>query len=81
MHQVAVDLVLAPGGVLLGRAEVLEGAEARDGVEGPDLLSGHLACVAEMDVEVPAELDAEALPPAAQVDGADSRESERRLRM
>lgn len=47
----AVDLLLAPGGVLLDRAEVPEGAEAGDGVEGPEVRGGHLAGVAEVDVE------------------------------
>ena len=34
-EQIAVDLVLAPGPELLGRAEVLEGAEAGERVERP----------------------------------------------
>jgi len=34
VEEVAIDLLLAPGGVLLRGAEVLERAEAGDGVEG-----------------------------------------------
>ena len=41
-EQSAVDLLLASGVVLLRRAEVLEGAEARDGVEGAEDFAGNL---------------------------------------
>jgi len=51
-----IDLVLAPGAVLLGRAEVLEGAQARDGVERAEVFAGDLPRVVEVHVE--------AVPPA-----------------
>ena len=47
----AIDLVLTPGAVVLGRAKVLEGAEARDGVERAEGLGGHLARVVDVNLE------------------------------
>src|ERR671911_2808784 len=52
----AIDLLLPPGAVLLRRAEVLEGAEARHGVERAEAVAGDLPRVVEVDVE--------AVPPA-----------------
>jgi hypothetical protein len=46
-----IDGVLAPGAVVLRRAEVLEGTEARHGVEGPELLTSDLPRVSQVDVE------------------------------
>jgi hypothetical protein len=51
-----IDLVLPPGAVILARAEVLEGAEARHGVEPSEAV----ACDLPRDLEV----DLEAVPPA-----------------
>ena len=54
-EQLAVDLLLAPGPVLLRRAEVLEGAEARDRIEAPVGVAVDRSRVLEVDVEaVPA---------------------------
>ena len=50
-EHVAVDRVLAPGAELLGRAEVLEGAEAGDRVERPEALARQLAGVEQPHVE------------------------------
>src|SRR3954451_6291954 len=50
-EQVAVDLVLAAGVEVLGRAEVLEGAEAGDGVERAERVARDLAGVAQVHVE------------------------------
>jgi hypothetical protein len=44
-------VLLAPGAVLLRRAEVLERAEARDRIEPSEALAADLARVVEMDVE------------------------------
>ena len=50
-EEAAIDLLLASGAVLGGRAEVLEGAEARDGVERTEAGAGDLPCVVQVDVE------------------------------
>jgi hypothetical protein len=47
----SVDVVLPPGLVLLGRAEVLEGAEAGHGVEPAEGVGREAARVLEVDVE------------------------------
>ena len=52
----AVELLLAPRAVLLGRAEVLEGAEARYGVKRAEAVASDLSSVAAVNVE--------AVPPA-----------------
>ena len=52
----AIELLLAPGAVVLRRAEVLEGAEARHRVERAEAVAGDLARVTEVDVQ--------AVPPA-----------------
>src|SRR5205823_14489762 len=49
--QLAIAVLLAPGAVLLRRAEVLEGAEARHGVERAEGLAVDLPCVVQVDVE------------------------------
>ena len=51
-EQLLVDLLLSPGPVLLGRAEVLEGAEARDRIEGPIGIPVDRSRVLQVDVEV-----------------------------
>src|ERR1019366_189373 len=51
LEEVPVDPLLTPGAVLLGRAEVLEGAEARRGVESAEGLRVDLARVREGDIE------------------------------
>src|ERR1019366_9471532 len=51
LEEVPVDPLLTPGAVLLGRAEVLEGAEARRGVESAEGLRVDLARVREVDIE------------------------------
>ncbi len=48
----AIDILLPPGAVLLRRAEVLEGAGARHGVERPEAIASDLPRVVEADVEV-----------------------------
>ena len=54
-EQGAIDLLLASGAVLGGRAEVLERAEARDAVEHAEALARHLPRIEQVDVEpVPA---------------------------
>src|SRR5207249_22619 len=54
-EETAIDLILAAGSVLVGRAEVLEGAQARDGVELTKARAGDVARVVKADVEpVPA---------------------------
>src|SRR5215212_2584008 len=55
-EQLAVDLVLAPGAVLLGRAEVLEGAQAGHRVEATEAVAADLPSVLEVHVQ--------AVPPA-----------------
>src|SRR5215211_8420899 len=55
-EQLAVDLVLAPGAVLVGRAEVLEGAEAGHCVEAAEAVAADLPSVLEVHVQ--------AVPPA-----------------
>ncbi len=51
-EQSAINLLLAPRAVIIRRAEVLEGAQARHGVEPTEALSTHPPCVEELDVEV-----------------------------
>ena len=54
-EQAAIDLLLASGAVLGGRAEVLERAEARDAVEHTEALARHLPRIEQVDLEpVPA---------------------------
>ena len=55
-EEAAVDRLLTPGAEVLPRTEVLESAEAGDGIERPEGLEGHLARVMEVSVQV--------LPPA-----------------
>jgi hypothetical protein len=50
-EQPAVDLLLPPGGVLLRGAEVLERAEASDGVERAEGGQRDLPCILDVDVE------------------------------
>ena len=50
-EQSAIDLLLAARAVLLRRAEVLERAQARHGVEPTEALSTHLQRVEELDLE------------------------------
>ena len=50
-EQVAVDLVLAPGRVVLGRAEVLERAEAGHRVEAAEVVGRDPPRVLEVDVQ------------------------------
>jgi len=50
-EHVAVDLVLAPGAVVLGRAEVLEGAEAGDSIDAAERVTADLADIHQVDVE------------------------------
>jgi hypothetical protein len=48
---VAVDVVLTPGAIVLRRAEVLKGAETGDGVEASERVAADLAGVHQVDVE------------------------------
>src|SRR5215216_156854 len=50
-EQLAIDILLPPGAVVLRRAEVLEGPEACHGVERPELLTRDFPGVTEVDVE------------------------------
>ena len=50
-EEAAIDLLLTPLAVIVRRAEVLEGAEARDRVERAEALADHLPRVIQVHVE------------------------------